>query len=190
MRLSGMAFWRATAERCGPLARAFGLAFALLALMPLAPLDATNALAEALGLEGTTPDKQGADTRAAQTLQLAEASRPELGQAASKPALPFSSEADLLAALGTDFQPIRELFLNIALAQLCGLKTKQVESEYLARRAQLVQRQDLDFDTLKALRYLSYISLERTLRAVQPAQLRPWCDAQRTTLTTFFQPQF
>lgn len=121
---------------------------------------------------------------------MAEASRPELSQDNSKQPLPFSSEAEILASLGQDFEPIRALFLNIALAQLCGLKTKQVETEYLARRAQLVQRKDLDFDTLKALRYLSYISLERTLRSVQPAQLRPWCDAQSATLKAYFQPRF
>ncbi len=163
MRLSGMAFWRFTARQIGLAARRLVLALGLIALMPLAWT--TSHLAQG------------------------EASRPEPGQAASQPPLPFSSEADLLAALGSDFEPIRELFLNIALAQICGLKTKQVEGEYLARRAQLVQREDLDFDTLKALRYLSYISLERTLRAVEPAQLRPWCDAQSATLNTFFQPQ-
>jgi hypothetical protein len=112
-----------------------------------------------------------------------------MSQPAASAPLPFSSEAELLTSLGQDFEPIRELFLNIALAQLCGLKTKQVESEYLARRAQLAQRKDLDFDTLKALRYLSYVSLERTLRAVEPAQLRPWCDNQSAALNRYFQPQ-
>lgn len=105
------------------------------------------------------------------------------------PNLPFSSEAELLDQLGQDFEPIQELFLNIAVAQICGLRTKQVEAEYLARRAQLAQRDDLDFDTLKALRYLSYARLERRLRAVEPAGLRPWCDSQSTELRAFFQPK-
>ncbi len=107
----------------------------------------------------------------------------------TSPTLPFSSEAELLNQLGQDFAPVQELFLNIALAQVCGLRTKQVEAEYLARRAQLAQREDLDFDTLKALRYLSYVRLERRLRSVEPARLRPWCDEQSADLQAFFQPQ-
>lgn len=104
-------------------------------------------------------------------------------------ALPFSSEAELLDQLGQDFAPIQELFLNIAVAQVCGLRTKQVEAEYLARRAQLAQNEALDFDTLKALRYLSYVQLERRLRAVEPTRLRPWCEEQQPELRAFFQPQ-
>ncbi len=103
--------------------------------------------------------------------------------------LPFSSEAELLEQLGHDFAPIQELFLNIAVAQVCGLRTKQVEAEYLARRAQIAQTEALDFDTLKALRYLSYVQLERRLRAVEPARLRPWCKEQQSDLKEFFQPQ-
>ena len=94
----------------------------------------------------------------------------------------FQKELELAQGVHQKYGPIIELLDQQTKVQICGTYTKDAQINFLKRKHELQKLSFADFDTLKALRYLSLLAADSKVRQLAPWELKDWCAQHKNLL--------